>query len=148
MKESDSRYVPPEFWAEAKRLTGVNWRRASDVTPRNHKTDSLKRKWRAKRVYMNPPFSQSQKFVSYALDQLTKGNIQELLILLPWYQVQRRKGWTIQPPQWWRKAQRRMRPYLQSRHKMYVRFLKPDLVQYKTPLTVFIFHLKKEPGAR
>ena len=144
MKDSDVRYTPPEFYRELHELTGVNWRRANDATPKNHKSDSLKRRWRGNSYYLNPPFSQASSFVKKALDELSASDgPQRVLIVLPWYFVENKKHRVTSAPQWFLKARRRMRRFLVFSKKFRVRFIHPEGFQYKNPFAVYVFHLER-----
>ena len=130
--QRDKRYTPPEMFQDLKEQTGVNWKRAMDPTPINPKRDGI-RPWRAKYVYLNPPFSQLKKWVTHAMSEWRLGRITGgLAIVIPWYAAKKRKGITQPQP-----YVRKLRP-----NKIVVgnyKFIKPNGIQYKTPFEVHTY---------
>jgi hypothetical protein len=141
-KKSDARYTPPEYFVEAKRHTGINWRRAKDMAPKNAKVDSLSRPWNG-RVFVNPPFSQSKIWAEYLLDQIKKGDVTSALLILPWYSFENVASRVVPRPKWMHRWLRRARPFLKTKWWSDTKFIKPNGVQYKHAKKVYSFFLVK-----
>ncbi len=109
VKSSDIRFTTAPVYAEIKKLTGVDWRKAYDPTPKNAKGDTLEKKWKGPNIFMNPPFSKSKKFVGKLMDEMESNKgIKKALIILPWYQVESKKERVTQRAAWFAKERRRM----------------------------------------
>ncbi len=84
-KDTDYRFTTNETFNHIKELTGVDWKNAFDPTPVNHRVDTLNQNWNASKIFLNPPFSLSHKFVPKLFNELDRtNNIKEALLLLPW----------------------------------------------------------------
>jgi hypothetical protein len=133
--ERDKRYTPPELFEDLKRQTGVNFKRAMDPAPINPKKDGLKRKWRAKSVYLNPPFSELKKWVEYAMVEYKSGRIKNnLAIVVPWYAFKDRPNAVTSP----QKYLKNLSPKPTKVYRGYYKFIKPSGEQYKTGFECYI----------
>lgn len=92
--EIDERFTPPDLVEERKKKHGLNFDVASH--PKSpaaklfgkgrfwtKKDDALRRSWRGKRVWCNPPFSRLAEFVKKAFDEVRRGGCPIVDMLMP-----------------------------------------------------------------
>lgn len=100
-KDTDYRFTTDEVFNTINELTGVDWKKAYDPTPKNHKKDTLNIDWDATKIFLNPPFSLSHKFVPKLFEEIDKNKkIKKALIILPWYQIENVKTRVSNSPIW------------------------------------------------
>tara|TARA_R110002051_G_C8381402_1_gene445187 strand:- start:47 stop:487 length:441 start_codon:yes stop_codon:yes gene_type:complete len=144
IKDTDVRYTSNEFFKNMKIVTGINWKKAYDPTPKNPKRDALNISWNKKEIYLNPPFSKSRYFVKKLLDEMDKADskIKKALIVLPWYSVENVKHRVSSRPKWYGKLRKRMSKYNVKRfHMSNQKFLTPKGKEIQ--VRVYIIYLKK-----
>ena len=102
---SDSRYTQRSTIEKLNRLTGKRWDKAYDPTVGETRaggqTNALLRDWDKPTIYLNPPFSQSSKFVSKLVGDMTRfPQVTNAMAVLPWYQVEDVATRVSKKPQW------------------------------------------------
>ena len=104
-RKSDTRYSQTSMIKKINKLTGKRWGSAYDPTIGETKdeSDAMTKKWNKTNIYLNPPFSESKRFVTKLVRDMTKyKKVKHAMIILPWYQVEDKPGRAknVKKPQW------------------------------------------------
>lgn len=128
IKESDVRFTQNSTFKLIKELTGIDFKKAYDPTPKNPKINSLKLDWKHKDIFLNPPFSKAKVFVKKLLDDMDKfKEIKNALIILPWYFVEDYKDRVTSGAKWYKSLRSRMSKYNFKRYHLKNQpFKRPD----------------------
>mgnify|MGYP003631083000 CR=1 FL=1 len=110
IKETDIRFTQGSTFKLLKELTGVDWKKAYDPTPKSSKRDTLENDWNKKpNIFLNPPFSKARYFVKKLVEEMEKhSSIKKVMIILPWYFVEDVKARVTSGAKWLKALRRRM----------------------------------------
>ena len=128
IKDSDIRYTQNSTFKLIDELTGIDFKKAYDPTPKDPKVNSLNLDWKHKDIFLNPPFSKAKVFVKKLLDDMDKfKEIKNALIILPWYFVEDYKDRVSSAAKWYKSLRNRMSEYNFKRfHLKNQPFKRPD----------------------
>ena len=125
-RKSDSRYSQKSMMKELNKRTGKRWEQAYDPmvgeTKKGGQTDAMKTDWNKKSsVYLNPPFSDSKRFVRKLVGDMKKDKkIKNAMVVLPWYQTESKTENRSRSykPQWHHKLDPDMKTLNKKEHNL------------------------------
>jgi len=128
IKDTDVRFTSNEVFKKLKELTGIDWKKGYDPTPRNAKSNTFNKPWNKATIFLNPPFSKSKIFVEKLVTDMEQyKQVKRALIILPWYQVECVETRVTGCSKWFRKLRPRMSKLkFKKYHLKNQKFLKPD----------------------
>jgi len=159
-RKSDSRYSQKSMVKELNKLTGKRWGDAYDPTIGETKKeggrDAMKRDWskdmgRHKNLYLNPPFSQSARFVKKLVGHMkTDKKVKHAMVVLPWYQVEDKAGRAknVKKPQWHKKLEKDMKQLNKKEHYLKNQEFYNPYNKKNVKVRVYGIHLSQEPRTK
>lgn len=110
IKESDIRFTSSETFKLLEKLTGIDWKKSYDPTPKLSKNNTLDKDWNKNaNIFLNPPFSKARFFVKKLIYEMENHkSIKRALIILPWYFVEDKEDRVTSGAKWYKSLRRKM----------------------------------------
>jgi len=159
-RKSDTRYSDKSMVKQLNKITGKRWGDAYDPTIGETKKggthDAMKTDWskdmgRHKNIYLNPPFSQSARFVKKLVGHMkTDKKVKHAMVILPWYQVEDKPGRAagVKKPQWHHNLDDDMKKLNKKEHHLKNQTFYDPHNKKNVKVRVYGIHLSQEARAK